>query len=668
MPDIELLGRKLKSDDAEERREAAVDLGRAGREALPFLFSALSDADWRVRKTAVEALAGMSSPDVIAGLVRTLSAQENAGARNSAIEALVHIGSAAVEALLASIGARDPDVRKFIVDILGDIRDPRAVPALISALSDLDENIRVASAEALGKIRDRRAVEPLLACLARYDQSWLDYAAAEALGEIGDDRALGPLMTALGRSSLREPVLEALGKIGNINTLAPLLSGLADPLRIVREVALTALVSIYRKSPSADREGMVRTVRAGVSDRAADFLEEILITSAGELQKAAVAALGWVGRESSIRKLLAFLKEEDLEEPVLHALKKIEVAKIGLLLEHLHDENALVRRTVARVLGDMGRREAEDSLIELLQDENGHVRSSAAEALGRLGSIKAAAGLVALLQDEYESVQESAIRALSAIGDESILDGLVKDYTSRNVRMRRNIALLLGSFSGEKAGDALAFALKDEEAEVRKAVVHALSHLQGERAHRSLMLAVTDDDPEVRMLAAEALGKEGRFDVIDPLVSLLQDPDLWVRAASARGLGRIGGERAIAALTASLTEASDIFLLALIEVLGRLSAPSALEPLLDLSGHGDPEVRKTVLAALEGREWESIRECVVARLSDPHWSVRKAAIDILKQQRDPAAVPLLERIADGDEDGSVRQAAKEALVHNVRRA
>ena len=114
------------------------------------------------------------------------------------------------------IDSRDPDVRKFIVDILGDIRDPRSVPALINKLTDPDENIRVASAEALGKIRDRRAVEPLLACLAHYDQSWLDYAAAEALGEIGDERALGPLIAALGRSSLREPVLESLGKIGNI--------------------------------------------------------------------------------------------------------------------------------------------------------------------------------------------------------------------------------------------------------------------------------------------------------------------------------------------------------------------------------------------------------------------------------------------------------------------
>lgn len=254
MPNIDLLGRKLQSRDAEERREAAVDLGRIGRAAVPLLFRAMSDADWRVRKTAVEALVAVGGADVIEGLVQQLSSHDNAGARNSAIEALVHIGAEAVDALLASLGTPDPDVRKFIVDTLGDIRDPRAVTPLINRLEDPDENIRVASAEALGKIKDRRAVDALLGCLTRNDQGWLDYAAAEALGELGDERALGPLLAALGRSSLREPVLDSLGKIGNVNTLAPLISGLADPLRIVREVSMVALTAIYRKSTPADRE------------------------------------------------------------------------------------------------------------------------------------------------------------------------------------------------------------------------------------------------------------------------------------------------------------------------------------------------------------------------------------------------------------------------------
>ncbi len=661
MPDIESLGRKLRSSDAEERREAAVDLGRAGHRGVPLLFQALADSDWRVRKTAVEGLVELGGQEVTTGLVHALSSHDNAGARNSAIEALIHIGAGAVEILLASLNTPDPDVRKFIVDILGDIRDARSVPSLIRELSDPDENIRVAAAEALGKIRDPRAVDPLLSCLTRHDQGWIDYAAAEALGEIGDERALGPLLAALGRSSLREPVLESLGKIGNVGTLAPVVSGLADPLRIVREVSLTALIAIYRKSTAADRSTIVRILRAGSTSATVNFLEEMLITSAGELLKAAVAALGWIGREGSTPKLLALLKEEDMEEPMVRALTAIETVSPDLLLGYLASDNALVRRTVARVLGAKGRREAEPRLIQLLNDENGHVRSSAAEALGQLRSTSAVPGLLGLLSDEYESVQESGIRALAAIGDESVLDDLVRDFTSRDAPLRKNIALLLGKFSTEKAVDALAFALKDAEPEVRKAVVQALGNQTHERARRPLKLAVTDDDPEVRKLAADALGKARNPEAASTLISLLQDVDLWVRAAAARGLGKIGGTECGAVLAAQLPGASDIFLLALIDVLGRLREGQALEPLLQFVDHEDPEVRKTVLAALDGYPWNLVRHAVISLLSDEHWSVRKTAIEILKQKQDPGVSQMLERMADQDPDGAVRQAAKEAV-------
>ena len=658
---IDLLGRKLQSSDPEERREAAIDLGRMGLEAVGLLLRALGDQDWRVRKTAVEALVAVKGRDVIEGLINTLAASENAGARNSAIEALIQIGPDSVEPLLVELVNQDVDVRKFVVDILGEIKDPRSVPALIERLADKDENIRVAAAEALGKTKDRRAVEPLLECLARCDQGWIDYAAAEALGEIGDERALGPLIAALQRSSLREPVLESLGKIGNVDTLSPLISGLADPLRIVREVSVVALMAIFRKSTQPDRIRIVQQVRNGISETAVDFLEELLDTSGGELQKAAISVIGWTGRGRAIQKLFSLLTEEDLEEPIVQALLHLDGEKVNALLSGLGHESALVRRVAARVLGEVKAHEAEDALLGLLEDENGHVRSSAAEALGRLGSLKAMPTLLRLLEDEYESVQESAIQALAEIGEESVLDELLRDFTARGPSMRRNIALLLGRFSSSRAADALAFALKDEEPDVRKAVVQAISNQTGQKALKPLMLAITDDDPEVRMLAAEALAKIGGPEAKEALVPLLKDDDLWVRAAAARGLGRIAGEDAGRLLVKHLETATEIFLLAVVEVLGRLRIEEARGPLLKLADHPDPEVRKTVLAALAGFGGPAVHRAVISRLSDPHWSVRKAAVELLKGHKDFAAVPLLERLAEEDPDHIVRLSAREAL-------
>ncbi len=661
MPSLDELREQAARADAEDRREAALALGRTGPEGVPLLVRLLGDADWRVRKTAVEALAARGGPEIIAALIDRLHSHDNAGARNSAIEALVRIGRDAVDALLPLLRHRDPDVRKFAVDILGDIGDRRATSGLITGLADKDENVGVACAEALGKLRDPAAVDPLLACLNQSTRGWLDYAAAEALGAIGDQRALGPLLTALNRSSLREPVLEALGKIGNADTLGPLLAGLADPIRIVREVAVAATAAIWRNSAEPARRHIAETVRAEATDRAADALEEILVSNSGELRKAAIMLLGWAGRERSLRKLLLLLTEEDLLDPTIRALGSLDPDRAGFLLEYLTSDNGLVRRAAAQAAGELRLAGAEDSLIALLADENGHVRSAAAEALGRLRSAKARTSLLALLRDEYASVQESAIRALGAIGDGALIDELVRDFSARDAALRRNIVLLLGHFPDERVADLLLFAMKDAEPVVRKAVIQSLGAVPGGKSLKALLLAITDDDPEVRMLAAEALAGSDDPHAQEALFPLLEDADLWVRAAAARGLAKGGGERAGAALTAHLETAADIFLLAIVDVLGRLRYAPARGHLLRLTTHADPEIRKAALTALGEYGGATARDAAAASLGDGHWSVRKAAIDVLARDKSAAAQAHLARVAEHDPDPIVRRAAREAL-------
>src|SRR5208283_2883309 len=95
--------------------------------------------------------------------------------------------------------------------------------------------------------------------------------------------------------------------------------------------------------------------------------------------------------------------------------------------------------------------------------------------------------------------------------------------------------------------------------------------------------------------------------------------------------------------------------------LGKLMFGAARDRLVALTDHPDPEVRKTVLAALSGYTGEAVQRAVKVRLSDSHWSVRKTAIEVLKLKRDAVVESLLEATARKDPDATVRQAAKEAL-------
>jgi len=213
----------------------------------------------------------------------------------------------------------------------------------------------------LGKIRDRRAVDALIACLTANDQSWLDYAAAEALGEIGDERALGPLLAALGRSSLREPVLEALARSATCRRFRPYQRTYRPASHCARSIRCRPCRRLPEepvcRTPEDQRCGPFRDRGPGVP-----LLEELIDTSGGELQKAAVAVLGWTGRPSAAPKLLSLLRDEEMEDIVVQALRHWE-RTVCRCSSADSDDNVLVRRVVAMVWDEIGRREAEDALL-----------------------------------------------------------------------------------------------------------------------------------------------------------------------------------------------------------------------------------------------------------------------------------------------------------------
>ena len=61
------------------------------------------------------------------------------------------------------------DVRKFIIDVLGEFRDNRSLPPMLGALKDEDDNVRATAVEHLGKIGELVVVNALIEILESGD-------------------------------------------------------------------------------------------------------------------------------------------------------------------------------------------------------------------------------------------------------------------------------------------------------------------------------------------------------------------------------------------------------------------------------------------------------------------------------------------------------------------
>jgi HEAT repeat protein len=127
---------------------------------------------------------------------------------------LLAIGARAVEGLISAMNDDSFLTRRFVIGVLGRLKDKRAVPPLISALQDQDSDIRMFAAYSLGTIGDAQAVEPLIALL-KDDEGLVRSSAATALGWIGDPRAKGPLAAVLEdeEPGVSAAAKEALGKL-----------------------------------------------------------------------------------------------------------------------------------------------------------------------------------------------------------------------------------------------------------------------------------------------------------------------------------------------------------------------------------------------------------------------------------------------------------------------
>jgi HEAT repeat protein len=189
--EIEIQIDLLKDPDWAVRREAVITLGEMGDErCVEPLVKALQDGDWQVREVAIEALGMVGSPAVdplikltrswdhrksalralgkikdervLDPLIHQLRSDEFA---EDATDALVDIGSPAVEKLVSVLGDKDENTRKQAVIALGRIQDPAALDPLIEKLKDKDWFTRLTAAAALEKIGDERgrdAIKPLL--------------------------------------------------------------------------------------------------------------------------------------------------------------------------------------------------------------------------------------------------------------------------------------------------------------------------------------------------------------------------------------------------------------------------------------------------------------------------------------------------------------------------
>ena len=152
----------------------------------------------------------------------------------------------------------------------------------------------------------------------------------------------------------------------------------------------------------------------------------------------------------------------------------------------------------------------------------------------------------------------------------------------------------------------------------------------GGRVEKPLAALLGDADRSLVLRALDGLGKLGATAETGAVAELLRHPDSWVRMGAAHALGEIGDTTAVASLMEALDDTSYSVVNAAMVGLGRLRAARAYDRLIEFTGSDNQHVRKHAAMALG-------------------------------ELGDPAARPVLRKLAVRDEDSGVRFMAGRAV-------
>jgi HEAT repeat protein len=357
------------------------------------------------------------------------------------------------------------------------------------------------------------------------------------------------------------------------------------------------------------------------SEKAVDYLIELLKHADDDVKRSAADALGKIGikSEKAVEKLIELLKhpKDDVKLSAAVALVKIGIKSekvVDYLIELLKHPEDFVKRSAADALVKIRiiSKKGVDYLLELLKHPNDDVKSRVAEVLRKISikSEKAVYSLIELLKHPKDDFKRWAAEELGEIGikSEKAIEKLIELLKHPKDDVIIYTAYALGNIviKSEKAVEKLIELLKHSNDDVKRRAAYALGKIgiKSEKAVDYLIELLKHPNDDVKLSAADALGNIGikSEKAVEKLIEFLKHPNDLVIISAADALGKIGikSEKAVEKLIELLKHPNDLVIISAADALGNIDIKDekTIEKLIELSKHPNDLVKLSAAYAL----------------------------------------------------------------------
>jgi HEAT repeat protein len=180
--------------------------------------------------------------------------------------------------------------------------------------------------------------------------------------------------------------------------------------------------------------------------------------------------------------------------------------------------------------------------------------------------------LINLLKDPREEVRRSAAEALERLEGLSNFTSLVEKYRTADKPTRLKVIYAFGKIRADGCLPILIHALRSDDEDTRAAAVRVLGEIADPKSLQPLIALLKDPSPTIQTLVVESLAGFRHQGIAPHLLPLIQHENKHM-------------------------------VIAALNTLGALNATEAIGPIIALTTHRDPDIRKTaaeVLGRIEG--------------------------------------------------------------------
>lgn len=482
--------------------------------------------------------------------------------RNTAIEILQDMGEVCINAISKMIYHKDKNIRKFILDILKEIKTKKSSLVALSALDDKDDNIVQTAVEIINYHRYIPAIPKLLDILKATNNIWIIIAIINTFATLGEKTAAYHIEEKLDEVSLAtlekniiiNSYVKALGDIGSISHLERVMTAYKDMFQIDDDNLNYCINGIVTRNEVNTLSTEVKKILKSYYEEKIEAENPNLKLTLDDVRTA--VKLGFMFSIDSIwllKELLINSPNKDYLENLLEIVADQKDLSKGIISELINYNDSKIDVFTLMIIRRMQISGFNEFVKSFLVDEiDINICIEALKVVTKIESYYDKEILAQFVNCNNNELSKIAIQGMKV---ESVSDSeaLMKKFRGSNIDLRKIIVKklienskfidadkiikiireakdsaivealeILFYIDRKRAEEIIDKILDNEDKEIKKKIVEVIKLIRNDDFYKYMYIMAQDCEAEVRRVVIREMSKENKYEAFIFLKGLLE--------------------------------------------------------------------------------------------------------------------------------------------------